>query len=55
MKEFGSTAYAHVPKQFRDKFVEKFKKCLIIRYTNTEDRWWNQGEKKIMESRDVIF
>ncbi|GJQ73160.1 hypothetical protein Trydic_g1786 [Trypoxylus dichotomus] len=55
MRVFGSTAYAHIPNQFKCKFDKKSEKCIMIGYTNAGYRLYNILKQKIIAARDVIF
>lgn len=54
---FGTTAYAHVPKQFRRKLDDKSEKLVLIGYQGESSnyRLYDKEKKKIHVSRDVTF
>jgi transposase InsO family protein len=57
IRVFGCVAYVHIPKQERNKFDKKSIKCILVGYSDTQKayRLWDQEERKIRISRDVIF
>lgn len=57
VRVFGSTAYAHVPKQFRKKLDDKAKKLLLVGYQDESSnyRLYDPEKKTIIVSRDVTF
>lgn len=54
---FGSTAYAHVPKQFRKKLDDKAKKLILVGYQDESSnyRLYDSKKKMIIVSRDIMF
>lgn len=54
MKVFGSPAYAHVPKEIRQKLDDKAIDCIFMGYTNNSYRLWDLKRKKIIISRGVV-
>ena len=57
LRIFGSTAYAHIPKQFRKKFGPKSKKLIFVGYQENSSnyRLFDQTTRKVSVSRDVVF
>ena len=57
LKVFGCVAYAHIPKQEREKFDEKGGKNIFVDYSNESKgyRLYNPKTNKMVISRDVIF
>lgn len=55
IKTFGCLAYIHIPKQFRNKFDSKTKKCQMIGYSPTGYRLWDPIKKKIISGYDIVF
>jgi len=57
LKIFGSTAYAHVPKQLRKKLDDKAKKLILVGYQGESSnyRLYDPVSKKVSMSRDVVF
>ena len=56
-KVFGCVAYAHIPKQEREKFDEKGEKNIFVGYNNESKGYclYNPKTNKMVISRDVIF
>jgi hypothetical protein len=54
---FGSDSYMHVPKELRKKWEPKSRKGLFMGYseTNKAYRIWDITDRKIIESKDVLF
>ena len=54
---FGCVAYAHIPKQEREKFDEKGEKNIFVGYIDESKgyRLYNPKINKMVISRDVIF
>lgn len=54
---FGPEAFAHVPKQLRDKLDAKAKKMLLVGYKGDSAgyRLYDSETKRVSEVRDVIF
>lgn len=54
---FGCVAYAHVPKENRQKLDDKGEKCIFMGYYTESKAYWlyNPVTKKIIISRDVEF
>lgn len=56
IRVFGCSAYIHLPKEIREgKFAEKSLKCKMIGYCSNGYRVWDEINKKVIKSRDVIF
>lgn len=57
MRIFGSEAFAHVPRQLRDKLDAKTKKMLLVGYKGDSAgyRLYDPGTKRVSEARDVAF
>ena len=57
LRIFGSTAYRHIPKELRKKLDPKAKKGIFMGYSLVSQayRIWCNVDKKIYESRDVVF
>ncbi|PNX60087.1 hypothetical protein L195_g060011, partial [Trifolium pratense] len=57
LRVFGCVAYVHISDQGRNKLDPKSKKCTFIGYGEDEFgyRLWDDENKKIIRSRDVIF
>lgn len=57
LRVFGSEAFAHVPKQLRDKLDAKAKKMLLVGYKGDSAgyRLYDPGAKRVSEVRNVIF
>lgn len=55
MRIFGCIAYVHIQRQFRDKFDDKTRKCVMMGYTTTGYRLWDIENQKIIVARDVVF
>ncbi|KAL5838301.1 hypothetical protein ACOSQ3_015470 [Xanthoceras sorbifolium] len=57
LKVFGCLAYVHISDQGRNKLDPKSKKCTLLGYGEDEFgyRLWDDQNKKIIRSRDVIF
>ena len=56
-KVFGCSAFVHIPEQKRTKLDSKSTKMIFVGYSSKSKayRLWDQDEKKIIISRDVIF
>jgi len=54
---FGSSAFVHINKQFRQKLDKKARKLILVGYQNESSnyRLWGPQSNKIIISRDVIF
>ncbi|KAK9703505.1 hypothetical protein QE152_g29305 [Popillia japonica] len=52
---FGSEAYAHVPKEERNKLDERSKQMVMIGYSPNGYRLWNSEENKVVTARSVVF
>ena len=54
---FGCVAYAHIPKENREKLDEKGEKCMFIGYSHETKayRLYKPEFKELIISRDVIF
>jgi hypothetical protein len=57
LRVFGSTYYALIPEQKRNKLGARSRKCIFLGYSNTSKayRLYNEENKKNIVSRDVIF
>ena len=57
LKSFGSEAYVHIPKIFRQKLDSKATKMLFVGYDghSSNYRLFNPETRKVVQSRDVIF
>lgn len=57
IRVFGSEAYVHVPKQFRNKWDKKSQKMIFVGYQadSRNYRLYNPLTKKITVSRDVVI
>ena len=57
LKVFGCIAYAHIPKEYRDKFDEKGEKRIFIGYNDQSEgyRLYNPESRKLIILRNVIF
>lgn len=57
LKIFGCVAYVHLSDKVRDKLDAKSLKCTFIGYDGDEFgyRLWDEKNRKIVRSRDVIF
>ena len=57
MRVFWCKPFAHVPKGQRSKLDDKATPCIFIGYRDAEFgyRLWDQENKKVIRSRDVIF
>ena len=57
LKVFGCVAYAHIPKENREKLDEKGEKCIFIGYSHETKgyRLYKPESKQLIISRDVIF
>ena len=57
LRIFGCTAYAHVPKDERQKLDSKARKCFFLGYgTDTKGyRLYDPSRARIIHSRDVLF
>ncbi|KAF2355662.1 Reverse transcriptase RNA-dependent DNA polymerase [Trinorchestia longiramus] len=56
-RTFGCMAYAHVPKDEREKLDLKSKTCVLLGYGSETKgyRLWDFNAKKVLLSRDVVF
>lgn len=52
---FGCIAYSHIPKELRNKFDAKVRKCVMLGYNNNGYRLWSVDKQEIVASRDVMF
>ena len=57
LRVFGSLAYAHIPKDERQKFDSKARRCIFLGYgTVTKGyRLYDVNRSKVLYSRDVVF
>ena len=58
LRVFGCKAYAHVPKELRQKLDPKSQKCIFIGYGTEGEmgyRLWNPESHKVIRSSHVIF
>ena len=57
LKVFGSSAFVHIPKQFRTKLDEKSVKVVFVGYQgdSTNYRFYNPATRKMTESREAVF
>jgi transposase InsO family protein len=57
LRVFGTDAYVHVPKELRKKWEPKSKKGIFMGYSACSKayRIWDVADRKIIESRDVLF
>ena len=58
LRVFGCEAYAHVPKELRQKLDPKSQKCIFIGYGTEGEmgyRLWNPESHKVIRSSHVIF
>lgn len=57
VRVFGSTAYMHIPKQFRKKLDDKAKKVVLVGYQDESSnyRLYDLKKRSIVVSRDVVF
>jgi len=57
LRVFGSTCYALIPKEQRNKLGARSHKCIFLGYSNTSKsyRLYDEGNKKFIISRDVNF
>ena len=58
LKVFGSEAYNHVLKEFRNKLEPKSKKCIFLGYGESGEmgyRLWDPEYRKVIRSNDVYF
>jgi hypothetical protein len=57
LRVFGSTCYALILEQQRNKLGARSRKCIFLGYSNTSKayRLYNEENKKFIVSRDVIF
>jgi transposase InsO family protein len=57
LRIFGSTCYALIPEQQRNKLEARSRKCIFLGYSNTSKayRLYDEENKKFILSRDVIF
>ena len=57
LKVFGCLSYVHVAMNKRAKLDPKSRPCIFLRYSDDEFgyRLWNLVEKKVIQSRDIVF
>ncbi|CAN1807780.1 Retrovirus-related Pol polyprotein from transposon TNT 1-94 [Linum perenne] len=57
LKVFGCVAYVHISDQSRSKLDPKSQKCIFLGYGGDSFgyRLWDDNNKKVIRSRDVIF
>jgi hypothetical protein len=57
LRVFGSTCYALIPKEQRNKLGARSQKCIFLGYSNTSKAYhlYDEVNKKFILSRDVIF
>ena len=57
LRIFGCTAYAHIPKDERQKLDSKSRKCILLGYGTETKGYQLYDEKcgKVLYSRDVLF
>lgn len=57
LRVFGSTAYMHIPKQFRKKLDAKAKQTVLVGYQgeSANYRLYDPVRKNVVVSRDVTF
>jgi transposase InsO family protein len=57
LRVFGSTCYALIPKEKRNKLDARSQKCIFLGYSNTTKAYhlYDEVNKKFILSRDVIF
>ena len=57
LRQFGSTCYAHVPKDERRKLDSKARKCILLGYGDAMKgyRLYDESRLKVIHSRDVRF
>ena len=57
LRVFGSTAYAHLPKNEQHKLDPKARKCLLLGYgiQTKGHRLYDLARMRVVLSRDVIF
>ena len=57
LRVFGSTCYALIPKEQRNKLGARSQKCIFLGYSNTSKgcRLYDEVNKKFVVSRDVVF
>lgn len=55
LRVFGSTAYAHIPKQIRTKLEPKGKKLRMVGYSPSGYRLWDEDQQKVVIERNVLF
>ena len=57
IRVFGSTYYALIPKEQRNKLGARNRKCIFLGYSNISKayRLYDEFNKKFVVSRDVIF
>ena len=57
LKVFGSTCYAFIPKEKRNKLGARSGRCIFLGYPDTSKayRLYDEVNKKFLVSRDVIF
>jgi hypothetical protein len=55
LRVFGSTCYALIPKEQRNKIDERSRKCIFYSNTTKENHLYDEVNKKFTLSRDVIF
>lgn len=55
LKVFGAIAYAHIPKQTRNKLDNRAEKTIIVGYKDGAYKLFNPLSKKVIVSRDATF
>ena len=57
LRFFGSTCYALIPKEQRNKLGARSRKCIFLGYSDTSKayRLYDEVKKKFVDSRDVVF
>ena len=57
LKVFGSTCYALIPKEQRNKLGARSHKCFVLGYSNTSKahHLYDEVKEKFIISRDVIY
>ena len=57
LRVFGSTCYAHVPKEIRHKLDETSEKCIFMGYSSKSKgyRLFNLKKNKLIICRDALF
>ncbi|VEN40759.1 unnamed protein product [Callosobruchus maculatus] len=52
---FGAVAYAHVPQQIRKKLDAKGRKLIMVGYSPSGYRLWDEENNRVVEGRNVVF